>query len=160
MIVDNITYLIRDFNIFIDCPYCDISCGLRVMGAHFVEDHKMASFTCFGCRVNIPSDQCQNHLVNQHGTLRCNECREFLTLMELKLHLKSYCRKLLDKPCISTTTTKNPTVPCPYCDKQCCNLNKHIKGSVHTWNKVGQIYLGCEKKHILLKHFGEMFINY
>ena len=35
-----------------------------------------------------------------------------------------------------------------------------LKGSVHTWNKVSQIYLGCEKKHILLIHFGEMFIIY
>ena len=35
-----------------------------------------------------------------------------------------------------------------------------FKGSVHTWNKVGQIYLGGKKKHILLMHFGEMSINY
>ena len=35
-----------------------------------------------------------------------------------------------------------------------------LKGSVHTWNKVGQIYLGFKKKHILLIHFGQMSINY
>ena len=35
-----------------------------------------------------------------------------------------------------------------------------LKVSVYTWNKVGQIYLGPRKKHILLIHFGEMFINY
>ena len=34
-----------------------------------------------------------------------------------------------------------------------------FKGSVHTWNKVGQIYLGHGQKQ-LLKHFGEMSINY
>ena len=33
-----------------------------------------------------------------------------------------------------------------------------IKGSVHTWNKVGHIYLGCKKKHLI--HFGQMSINY
>ena len=40
------------------------------------------------------------------------------------------------------------------------NQYNKLKGSVHTWNKVGQIYLGCKKKYILLIHFGEMFINY
>ena len=28
-----------------------------------------------------------------------------------------------------------------------------FKGSVHTWNKVSQIYLGCKQKHILVIHF-------
>ena len=40
------------------------------------------------------------------------------------------------------------------------DLLEKLKGSVHTWNKVGQIYLGCIKKHILLIHFGEISINY
>ena len=41
-----------------------------------------------------------------------------------------------------------------------CRQDWKFKGSVHTWNKVGLIYLGCKKKHIFLIHFGEMFINY
>ena len=36
----------------------------------------------------------------------------------------------------------------------------YIKGSVHTWNKVSQIYLGHGKKQLLLKHFGQMSRNY
>ena len=39
-------------------------------------------------------------------------------------------------------------------------IGEMFKGSVHTWNKVSQIYLGSRKKHILLIHFGEMSINY
>ena len=34
-----------------------------------------------------------------------------------------------------------------------------FKGSLHTWNTAGQIYLGCKKKNILLMHFGVMSIN-
>ena len=39
---------------------------------------------------------------------------------------------------------------------------EYFKGSVHTWNIVGQKYLGCKKKqyNLLLIHFGEMSINY
>ncbi|XP_040563541.1 uncharacterized protein [Lepeophtheirus salmonis] len=132
VVVDGINYCIRkdDLSIFVDCPFCEKACGLNIIGSHIIEDHsKDEVMPCIApeCpKKCIKPINLKYHILENHATLRCKECKWLLTIVEVQNHLNNYCPNRL-KDTGPVLPRKYPTLACPYCSMEVLHLNDHIK---------------------------------